>query len=259
LAISALSLLLLWRKQRDRWLLYVELPFFIGILMHAVYITLRMTSETRWTWYYVSWAVLAALAAARAGSCLMRNRRWGPLLRTAGMVVAVLLSAALWYRMGWKHSKQEKRALPAMAFEQIVEGQQHIRSLLAYDMPGGMAYYSDVAIVPLDGLMGDLAYQQELAQNGIWGFIRQDRIQAFAGPSIPFDAWAKRTYCDAVFLESTRFTCAPSGNGQWTITGVEVYSRLPFQPAGYIPLPASQILWTKSGYITVWRIADPAK
>ncbi|HEX4022349.1 MAG TPA: hypothetical protein VHX63_14485 [Acidobacteriaceae bacterium] len=259
LAISAISLMILWRKQRDRWLLYAELPFFAGIGMHAIYITLRMTSETRWTWYYVSWALLAALTAARAGTCLLREMRWGAMLRTAAMVGAVLVSLALWYRMGWKHSKHEKQAWPAMAFEQSVEGQDHIHSLLAYDMPGGMAYYSDVSIVPLDGLMGNLPYQQELALHGIWGFIHKDHIEAFAGPSIPFDAWAKRTYCDAVFLESTRFTCQPIANGQWTITGVEVYSRLPFQPAGYIPLPASQILWTRPDYITVWRIADPEK
>ena len=259
LAISAMSLLLLWWKQRDRWLLYAELPFFAGVLMHAVYITLRMTSETRWTWYYVSWALLAAVTAARAGNCLMRDMRRGTMLRAAGIACAVFISLALWHRMGWKHSQKEQYALPAMAFEQAVQDQQHIHSLLAYDMPGGMAYYSDVSIVPLDGLMGNLPYQQELAQHGIWGFIRQDHVEAFAGPSIPFDDWARRTYCDAIFLESTRFTCQPTGNGQWTITGVEVYSRLPFQPAGYIPLPASQILWSKPDYITVWRIADSGK
>ena len=75
LAICAISLLILWRKQRDRWFLFAELPFFFGILMHAAYITLRMTRETRWTWYYVSWALLAALTASRAAACLFRAVR----------------------------------------------------------------------------------------------------------------------------------------------------------------------------------------
>ena len=66
LIICAISIAILWRKQRDRWFLFAELPFFLGILMHAAYITLRMTEETRWTWYYVSWAMLAALTASRA-------------------------------------------------------------------------------------------------------------------------------------------------------------------------------------------------
>ncbi|MGC9292469.1 MAG: hypothetical protein ACP5EP_07050 [Acidobacteriaceae bacterium] len=257
LAISALSLLYLWRKQRDRWLLVAELPFFAGVLMHAGYITLRMTSETRWTWYYVSWALLAAITAARAGSCLLRDARTGPWLRHAAMACAVLLSLALWYRMGWKHSKLEKRDLPVLALAQAVEGRQHVRSLLAYDQPGAMAYYSDISVVPLDGLMGNLSYQQELAQHGIWEFIRREHIEAFAGPPVPFDDWGKRTYCDSIFLESTRFTCQSIGNGLWTITGVEVYARLPFQPAGYIPLSAPQLLWNAPNYLSVWRITDP--
>ena len=72
LIICAISIAILWRKQRDRWFLFAELPFFLGIVMHAAYITLRMTGETRWTWYYVSWALLAALTASRATACLFR-------------------------------------------------------------------------------------------------------------------------------------------------------------------------------------------
>jgi hypothetical protein len=257
LAISAISLLVLWRKQRDRWLVVVELPFFAGVLMHAVYIVLHMTSETRWTWYYASWALLAALTSARAGECLLRDARQGAILRVAGIVCAILLSLLLWDRMGWKHSKMETRPLPVMALEQVVEGRDHIHRLLAFDQPGAMAYYSDISVVPADGLMGDVGYQKELAQHGLGEFLRREHIEAFVGPSIPFDDWGKRTYCDTIFLESTRFTCQSLGNGQWTVTGVEVYSRLPFQPAGYLSLPASQILWAAPKYVTVWRIAAP--
>lgn len=253
LAISALSLFILWRKQRDRWLRVAELPFFAGVLLHAAYITVRMTSETRWTWYYVSWALLAAVTAARAGGPLLRGKRR---LRNAAMACAVLLSLALWYRMGWKHSQLEQRDLPVLQLEQYVEGQQHVRSLLAYDQPGAMAYYTRISVVPLDGLMGDRAYQQELAQQGVWEFIHREHIGAFAGPPVPFDEWGKRTYCDAIFLESSRFTCRPIGNGLWTITGVEVYSRLPFRPAGYIPLQATQLLWNAPNYLSIWRISS---
>jgi hypothetical protein len=39
------------------------------------------------------------------------------------------------------------------------------------------------------------------------------------------------------------------------ITGVEVYSRLPLAPAGYISLPPSHILWTGKNYLTIWKIS----
>ena len=92
-----------------------------------------------------------------------------------------------------------------------------------------MAYFTRLSVVPLDGLMADRQFQTELAQRGIGDFIRKDRIDAFAGPTVPFDTWGKETYCGKLFLESTRYTCEPwakgsSGEPQWMITGVEVYS-----------------------------------
>ncbi len=274
LAICAISLLILWRKQRDRWFLFVELPFFFGILMHAAYITLRMTRETRWTWYYVSWALLAALTASRAAACVFRaapavSRGRTPsvdaTLRSLAIVLAVVFSALLWYKMGWKHSIEqvaEETTIPVM--RQVLAADQ-VRSLLAYDQPGGMAYFTDAAVVPLDGLMADRQFQTDLAQHGIGAFIGKDHIDAFAGPTVPFDEWGRQTYCDHLFLESTKYTCepwmkGPDGEPQWMITGVEVYSRLPLAPAGYIPLPPSHILWTGKNYLTIWRISgeDPA-
>ena len=269
LAICAVSLLILWRKQRDRWFLFAELPFFFGVLMHAAYITLRMTDETRWTWYYVSWALLAALTASRAAACVFRatphaahgrTPSVSATLRSVSIVLAVLLSTLLWYKMGWKHSREqvaERATLPKM--QQVLAADQ-VHSLLAYDQPGGMAYFTSIAVVPLDGLMADRQFQTELSQRGIADFIRKDHIDGFVGPTVPFDEWGRQTYCGHLFLESTKYTCepwtpGPNGEPQWMITGVEVYSRLPLAPAGYIPLPPSHILWTGKNYVTVWRIS----
>lgn len=269
LVISAVSLLVLWRRQRDRWLRFAELPFFVGVLIHAGYITLRMTSETRWTWYYVSWAILAAMTSARAAMCLFRstpNPRAKFLpedrnrLRLASISFAILLSALLWYRMGWRHSREqvaENTAIPAMRTVLEASGPHRI---LAYDQPGGMAYFTRLQVVPLDGLMADRNFQTELAQRGIGDFIRRDHMDGFAGPDVPFGQEGWRTYCGHLFLESTQYSCepwkpGPDGKPQWMITGVEVYSRLPLAPAGYIALPPSHIVWTRQHYLTVWRIS----
>ncbi len=269
LAICAVSLLVLWRKQRDRWFLFAELPFFLGIVLHAAYITLRMTSETRWTWYYVSWALLAALTASRAAACLFRlapHRRQGrglnvaAILQSTGIVLAILFSLLLFYRMGWRHSREQaagNTTIPAM--HQVLAA-DHLDRLLAYDQPGAMAYFTRLSVVPLDGLMADRAFQTELAGSGIGEFIRKDRIDGFAGPPVPFGEWGRQTYCGHLFLESTSYTCepwtpGPGGEPQWMITGVEVYSRLPLAPAGYIPLSPSNIAWTGKNYLTVWRIS----
>jgi hypothetical protein len=269
LILCAISIAILWRKQRDRWFLFAELPFFVGILMHAAYITLRMTGETRWTWYYVSWALLAALTTSRAAACLFRaapamarerSRSVAATLHSVGILLAIVFSTLLWYKMGWKHSREqvaEETTIPAL--RQVLDD-DHMYSLLAYDQPGGMAYFTDAAVVPLDGLMADREFQTELAQKGIGDFIRRDNIDGFAGPTVPFDQWGKDTYCGHLFLESTKYTCepwmaGPDGEPQWMITGVEVYSRLPLAPAGYISLPPSHILWTGKNYLTIWKIS----
>ncbi|MHB8303589.1 MAG: hypothetical protein ACYDC6_12235 [Acidobacteriaceae bacterium] len=268
LAISSVSLAILWRRQRDRWLLFAELPFFLGVLMHAAYIALRMTSETRWTWYYVSWALLAALTSARAAACIFRGpapdrtAHWAEranMLRTVAIAAALLVSLLVWYKMGWRHSREqvaENTAIPAM--RQALEA-DHVQRILAYDQPGGMAYFTRLSVVPLDGLMADRQFQTELAQHGIADFIRQDNMDGFAGPDVPLDDGGRQTYCGKLFLESTRYTCGPwppaaDGSAQWMITGVEVYSRLPLAPAGFISLSPSNIVWTRQHYLTVWKI-----
>lgn len=271
LAICAVSLLILWRMRRDRWFYFAELPFFIGILFHAAYITLRMTSETRWTWYYVSWALLAALAASRATACVflaakrreVRNFPVSAMFRSLGIALAVLLSLLLLYKMGWKHSREqvaENARIPQLRQALLSHG---LDRLIAYDQPGGMAYFTRSEIVPLDGLMADRQFQTELTQRGIGEFVQRDKISAFAGPPVPFGVWGRDTYCGHLFLESTKYTCEPWGNGpngepQWMITGVEVYSRLPLAPAGYIPLPPSNLIWTGKNYVSIWKISSAA-
>ncbi len=276
LAICIVSLFILWRKQHDRWFFFVELPFFFGVIFHAAYITLRMTSETRWTWYYVSWALLAALTASRAAACVFHPIDSRPILgrlshatavSSTGIALAVVLSALLLYKMGWRHSREqvaENTTIPVM--RQVLETDR-LHRLLAYDQPGGMAYFTRLDIVPLDGLMADRDFQTELAQHGIEDFIRKDQIDGFVGPPVPFSEWGRDTYCGHLFLESSKYTCKPwsaglHGEPQWMITGVEVYSRLPLTPAGYIPLPPSNLVWTGKNYVSVWRIssrtADPA-
>ena len=45
-----------------------KMPFLLGVIVHATYIVLRMSSETRWTWYYTSWIFRCGSAGA-SGFC----------------------------------------------------------------------------------------------------------------------------------------------------------------------------------------------
>jgi hypothetical protein len=241
---------LAWR-QRDLFFKVVELPFALGVFCHAYYILFRMSTETHWSWYYTSWVLLAAVLLARVAMLLMRHR---PSLMLATQWVAVLLLAVVWTRMDLFGNIPLQLDEGYRTFQHDAYEVRGVRRLIAYDGPGRLAYFSDVQIVPLDGLMGNLAFQREIGSKGIMEFVRENHIDSFAGPPIPFDLGAERGRCGVISLGSTRPTCMQTGPDQWTVISEEVYARYPAHDAGAVPLKPENIVWTAPNYMTVWKL-----
>ena len=106
----------------------------------------------------------------------------------------------------------------------------------------------------LDGLMGDLRFQQELGTLGIAALDRRYRVDDFVGPPQPLTAAGKHDFCDAIFLAATRLRCAGQPDGTTTVSGAEVYARLSGRLAGAVPLPQRQMVWNAPNYVAVWRV-----
>jgi hypothetical protein len=56
-----------------------------------------------------------------------------------------------------------------------------------YDWPGMTAYYSDLSIFPLDGLVADYEYSDSVAKIGIQKYLKDHAIGYYLGPQIVSD------------------------------------------------------------------------
>jgi hypothetical protein len=269
-ALLALAIILptvisrLWYR-RDLFFRVVEAPFAVGVLIHALYILAVMrTGETRWTWYYTTWILLASLLLARTFSLLLlergRQRKWWSITPDVWNLIGCCASAALvlaWFPLSYQKFGHAIPDSIAEGYEQNLVGRLHLKSVLAFDKPGRMAFFTEVQVVPLDGLMGDLHFQQELASKGVAAFASEHDIRAFVGPPQPLDAAMKSAVCDSVYLASTRFHCVPAGSGTWIVDSVEVFSRLQGVSAGSIDLNPSRLVWNQPGQVAVWLLSPP--
>jgi hypothetical protein len=240
-----------WRK-RDLFFRVVEVPFALGVLCHATYIVLFMSSETRWSWYYTSWILLAGVLLARAASVLLAEKRW---LAMPLAMVCLLVLAGAWIKVSYFKFYKGPPRIPPASFNEAVFEKAGIRNAFAYDQPGMLAYYSNVHIVPLDGLMGDIEFQHELATKGLAKVAAEEHIDGFIGPPEAFSATDKKALCDHVYISSEQFHCVKDADGNWHSVGVDVYARVPTAMSGTIALDQNNIVWSKKGYLTVWKLS----
>jgi hypothetical protein len=254
LAVVLVCFVVVAINKRDLFFRVVEVPFTLGVLIHAGYIVLRMSSETRWSWYYTSWILLGGVLLARVGSILMARKRD---LALPVAALCVLLLAGAWFKMSYtKAYLQPDRRTPA-AFNEVVYRQAGVHSAFAYDEPGMLAYYSDIHIIPLDGLMGDMEFQQDLATKGILAVAAKHHIDGFIGPPMPFDTAESKSFCERFFLSAETLHCTQQGANKWQATSLDVYARVPSGPAGTLVLNPQRIVWSDKKWVAVWRI-NPA-
>jgi len=238
-------------RKRDVFFRVVEVPFFLGVIVHGTYIVLRMSSETRWTWYYTSWILLGAVLLARAGSVVLAPRLW---LVTPTAAVLVLLLAGGWVQLSYKRSYLGPSLRPPQSLIDAVSRNIGIHNAFVVDEPGYLAYFTDLKIIPLDGLMGDVAFQHDLATKGVHAVAAKYHVDGFIAPGEPFDEAAAKNYCDQLFLASVELHCEADGPGQWRVISADVYSRVPGALAGRLQLNKDQIVWSEKNVLTVWRI-----
>ena len=249
------SALVLWvRTKSDLFLQAVEIPFAVGIACHGLYIVFRMSSETRWSWYYTSWILLASVMLARAVSVLLQGRRWLALPFAAGCLLVLVVS---WVRVSYRGVYLGREKNPPASFDDVVYRQAGIHRAFAFDLPGRLAYHSEIEIIPLDGLMGDMKFQTDLAGMGIERWARENHVDGFIGPSVPMDQGRFTEMCSRIYLSTEQFHCPLlARRGEYGVSGVDIYSRVPAARAGTLPLNDRDIIWTTpGGGVSVWRLS----
>jgi len=185
---------LLLDRDRKRRVLWQGLG--TGVIMHAGYVVCFTDHYTFWAWYYVSAVVTAALSAcylyqwladryqslvspsnasriAVAGAVLLllagSGRAWVKSYGYAGLTVLGIELRTNKYRWPDEFGKWLKDFLPPGT------------RIFVYDWPGAIAYYSDLPLLPMDGLINDYQYNDDLMEVGILDYLCTHDVRFYFG------------------------------------------------------------------------------
>lgn len=167
-----------------------------GVLAHATYVIGFTDHYTFWPWYYVGGVLAAALFAAwlpgRFASLLGPSRSvayMGPLVLLLTLAVLAAGAGRAWlkayapfqlgpltvniqineYRWPEEFGRWMKDNLPSDS------------RVFVYDWPGAIAWYSELSILAMDGLVNDFHYNDELLALGVEGYLCAHRVQYYFG------------------------------------------------------------------------------
>lgn len=141
---------------------------------------------------------------------------------------------------------ESKRALAEKLKTALTPGSR----IMTFDAPGGVAFYSGMSILPIDGLVADYAYNRDIVRETFAGYAAKQRIDYFIAPYLQ-----KGQSYDRLFMKETRTT-----TGQV----VEIEAPLTRQSAGTITLTDADLVFrfrqvnpdleTIYPEVGVWRI-----
>lgn len=167
-----------------------------GVVLHAFYVIAYTDHYTFWAWYYVS----AVIAAGLTGSFWVewiaeRTAKYVPEKITyflASMAIISLLS--LGAARAWLKGIGPIRFGPVAIDVQINnyrwpdEVAQWMKTnlppgsaLFVFDYPGAIAFYSDLHVLPMDGLVNDYDYNDELLALGVNRYVCEHSIDYYFG------------------------------------------------------------------------------
>ena len=196
---------------RDRRRRVVWCGLGAGVVAHALYVVGFTDHYTFWAWYYVSGVLAAGFSAAYLPGWLAHRpgaARIGSSLRPLVFALTLLMllggAARAWlkafnpirvgavtvnvpineYRWPEEFALWMKAHLPPGSI------------VFVYDWPGATAYYSDLRILPRDGLMSDFRYNDELLALGPTRYLCAHDVKFFLG-LIDDDAATREVVVDA--------------------------------------------------------------
>ncbi|MDD2238100.1 MAG: hypothetical protein PHG65_12920 [Kiritimatiellae bacterium] len=175
-----------------------------GVLLHAAQIVFTTSHHTQWPWYYVAGVINLCFCGAMLADrvALLRGLQAVLSVRFALPITLMLVTvvngyAALRYRSSAPTIRE------SFELERLEEGidlrwQQRVAVWLSetlppesgvavYDWPGMFAYTSDLRILPIDGLINDYRYNDEVLAEGIDAFLKHRRVTYWLGPCDPLE------------------------------------------------------------------------
>jgi hypothetical protein len=243
-----------------------------GVLLQSAYIVM-FTHGTASHWYYVLGIFEVAMVAD--ATVVAIAERVTPAFRdTLGYAtkVAAIVIVTGGLARGWLESVglnvnplnsttvSRLQDSSGLRFEQSLANWMNANipegsTILVADFPGRLAFYTDFRIVPLDGLVNDYDYNDEIVKGGISRFMARNDIHYYLGPIVQ----SGETFDYDYYLR---------GVGQPDAELIEVASPLYRKPAGTFEVKRADLLLDVfqafgttegHGHLGFWRSRAPSE
>ena len=244
----------------------------VGVLAQLAYIVLFTNDpSTKSFWYYATAGLTCALVTDVIVSALPQklSELRGLLITRGCWLLAALIIVTGITRSWLKISGINFNPMNPQPIRHVLENSdQRFEERLArwmqtslppsariitVDFPGRIAFLTDASVVPLDGLIGDYRYNDEIVTKGIGEFISRTHISYYLGPIC--DSEAPRPYS---YFSTTLCTSTKSEE-------VQISSPLYRTPAGSFFVQRKDLLLDINqafgstlghGHLGVWRISN---
>lgn len=167
-----------------------------GVIAHALYVVGFTDHYTFWAWYYVSGVLAAGLSAAFLPGWLAD--RLGPHWAGAGVrplaIVVTFAILSVGAARAWLKAFSPMVLGPVTIdvpvneyrwpeeFGAWMKGNLPADSVVfVLDWPGALAWYSDLRILPMDGLVNDFQYNDDLLSAGARNYLCAHGVTHFFG------------------------------------------------------------------------------
>jgi hypothetical protein len=171
----------------------------VGVALHASYVVLYTDHYTFWPWYYVSGVLnlgfLSSSVLQRITSIIQRHAGRKSIAVVRNLIIALLILAGV--ARGWAKAynpdsigpvripKINQYRWPDEVAIWMRDNIPPASRVVVYDWPGAIAYYSDLQILPVDGLMNDYEYNDDILSQGINRYLCTKDVHFFFGPDEP--------------------------------------------------------------------------
>ncbi len=245
--------------------------FSFGVVAQLAY-TISFTHDpsTKSFWYYATASLTCALIidfAVESGANSLRTQKASQAFQVATLSLSFLIIACGTARAWLKLRGFNANPMNKIAVGRVLNGSNQRFELqlgawitanlppnariLTVDFPGRIAFFTNADVVPLDGLISDYKYNDEIVNKGIGEFIARTHIVYYIGPICD-----SATPCPYSYFS---LTIPRPNQGDY----VEVSSPLYRLPAGGFHLERKDLLLDVNqalgptlghGHLGVWRL-----
>jgi hypothetical protein len=178
------------RRRRVLWL-----GLGAGVVLHAVYVAGFTDHYTFWAWYYVAGVLAAGLCAAWLPGWLAARLAAHRLAMVRSIVLALtLIVLAAGTGRAWLKAFNPitfgpiALNIPVNEYRWPEEFARWLKAnlppgsrLFVRDWPGAIAWYSKLSLLPMDGLVNDYRYNDELLAMGAEKYLCAHDVRYFFG------------------------------------------------------------------------------